>query len=85
MRSNKQGSSPNQHVKAGFTFATLLPLVYYIPPWLADNVTDNHFYVTVLSLAIIVPVVSYVAMPLFFKAIEIRSRYDFRRHPTCRT
>lgn len=85
MRPNKQASSPNQHVKAALTFATLLPLVYYIPPWLAGNVTDNHFYVTVLSLAIIVPVVSYVAMPLLFKVLEIRSRYDFRRRATCRT
>ena len=75
MRPNKQVSSPNKHVVAAFTFATLLPLVYYIPPWLARNVTDNHFFVTVLSLAIIVPVVSYAALPLFFKALEIRVKF----------
>ncbi len=71
MRPNKQVLSPNQHVIAAYTFATLLPLVYYIPQWLVRNVTDNHLFVTVLSLAIIVPVVSYVALPLFFKALEI--------------
>jgi hypothetical protein len=75
MTKSKQILSPNQHVIAAFTFATLLPLVYYIPPWLARNVTDNHFFVTVLSLAIIVPVVSYAALPLFFKALEIRVKF----------
>jgi len=48
----------------------LLPLVYYIPPWLARNVSDNHFLVTVLALLIIVPVVSYIALPLFFRSLD---------------
>lgn len=71
MNQNKQVLSPNQHVIAAFTFATLLPLVYYLPPWLEHKVTDNHLFVTVLSLAIIVPIVSYVALPLLFKSFEI--------------
>jgi hypothetical protein len=71
MNSSNQGLSPNQHLVATFTFAVLLPLVYYIPPWLASNVTDNHFFVTVLSLVIIVPVISYVALPLFFKGLKV--------------
>jgi hypothetical protein len=49
----------------------LLPLVYYIPPWLTHNVSDNHLYVTVLAVAIIVPIVSYVALPILFKTIEM--------------
>ena len=71
MRPNKQMLPPNQHAIATFTFATLLPLVYYIPPWLIRNLTDNHLFVTVISLTIIVPVVSYVALPLFVKVLEI--------------
>jgi len=71
MNRNKQISSPNRHVIAAFTFATLLPLVYYIPPWLEHKVTDNHFFVTTLSLAIIVPVVSYIAIPFLIKSFEI--------------
>jgi hypothetical protein len=70
MESGK-GLSPNQHLIAVFTFVTLLPLVYYIPPWVASNVTDNHFFVTVLSLVIIVPIISYIALPLFFKALKV--------------
>ena len=73
MNQNKQVLSPNRHVIAAFTFATLLPLVYYIPPWLVHKVTDNHFFVTVVSLAIIVPLVSYVALPILFKSFEILS------------
>jgi hypothetical protein len=49
----------------------LLSLVYYIPPWLTHNVSDNHLYVTVLAVAIIVPIVSYVALPILFKTIEM--------------
>ncbi len=60
-----------QHAIAIFTFVILLPLVYYIPPWLTRNLTDNHFFVTVISLMIIVPVVSYVALPLFVKTLKI--------------
>lgn len=71
MKPNKQVLSPNRHAIAAFTFVTLLPLVYYIPPWLMRNVTDNHLFATVLALAIIVPVVSYVALPLLFKSFEI--------------
>ncbi len=68
MNSTNQGLSPNQHLIAIFTFAVLLPLVYYLPPWLVNNVTDNHFFVTVLSLLFIVPVISFAALPLFLKA-----------------
>lgn len=71
MRLDKQALLNNQHIKAFFTFVTLLPLVYYIPPWVIHNLTDNHFLVTVISLIIIVPVVSYVAMPLFIKTLKI--------------
>jgi len=71
MSTNKQALSQNRHAIAIFTFVILLPLVYYIPPWLMRNVTDNHLFVTVLAVAIIVPIVSYIALPLLFKSFEI--------------
>ena len=71
MNNSKQALLPGRHVISMFNFVTLLPLVYYIPPWLMSNVTDNRFFVTVLALAIIVPVVSYVALPLLFKTFKI--------------
>lgn len=63
--------TPNRHVIAIFTFIVLLPLVHYIPPWLLLNVTDDHFYVTILALLIIVPIISYVAIPALFRGYEI--------------
>lgn len=71
MSTNKQALSPGSHTIAIFTYVTLLPLVYYIPPWITHNVTENNLYVTVLALAIIVPIVSYVALPILFKVCEI--------------
>jgi len=69
MKAESQVLPPNRHVIAIFTFVTLLPLVYYIPPWLVRNLTESHLWVTVISLAIIVPIVSYVALPVFFKVL----------------
>ncbi len=69
MRTESTAASSNRHTMAAFTFMILLPLVYYIPPWLTRHVSDNHLLVTVLALAIIVPVMSYVALPLFIKSL----------------
>jgi hypothetical protein len=64
-------NSTNQHAIAIFTFIILVPLVYYIPPWVNQNLTKSHFFVTVISLAIIVPIISYIAMPLFKKSLTV--------------
>lgn len=69
--------STNQHAIAIFTFIILLPLVYYIPPWVSQNLTENHFFMTVISLAIIVPIISYVAMPLFKRSLIILQKNNF--------
>ncbi len=69
MRKNKQVSPNNVHAIAIFNYVTLLPLVYYIPPWLIHNLTDDHLYVTMISLTIIVPVISYITMPLFIRIL----------------
>ena len=71
MSKSKQALLPSRHIISMFNFLTLLPLVYYIPPWLMNNVTDNRFFVTVLALVIIVPIISYVALPILFKSFEI--------------
>ncbi|NRB78893.1 MAG: hypothetical protein HRU38_09520 [Saccharospirillaceae bacterium] len=55
-------SPPNKHVMAAFTFVALLPLVYFIPPWVAENISDQHVWVTLISVASIVPIISYVLL-----------------------
>jgi len=64
MSSEKRSIVPSRHIVAVFTYVSLLPLVYFIPPWVVNNVTDNHLLATLLTLLIIVPLVSYVAVPL---------------------
>lgn len=61
--------SVNRHLVAVLTFIGLLPLVYYIPPAIAQWISPDHLVVTVLAVAIIVPLISYLWMPLALKAI----------------
>lgn len=71
MHTSKNTLPPNRHQSAFATFVTLIPLVYYIPPWLMKNVSTNQLTVTVLAVAIIVPIISYVALPVFFQLVKI--------------
>lgn len=61
-------SSISKHLVSLYTFILLIPLVYFIPPVIANTLNDNHFVVTVLSLVVIVPLVSYLALPLAINA-----------------
>ncbi|AQQ69310.1 hypothetical protein Mag101_01270 [Microbulbifer agarilyticus] len=60
---------PNRHLSALLTFFALLPLVYFIPPRVAAYV-DSHWWVTVISVGLIVPMISYVLLPAMFSAIS---------------
>jgi len=60
----------NKHVMALSTFILLLPLVYFIPPFVSNNISKDHLHVTVISVAIIVPLLSYIAIPLMLRAIS---------------
>lgn len=74
MKSNQSRRGTTRHLIAAYTFIVLLPLVYFIPPWLQANIIADRLPATVLALAIIVPVVSYIALPLFFKIMPDRSQ-----------
>ncbi|SFD09977.1 hypothetical protein [Pseudoalteromonas denitrificans] len=63
--------SLNRHVMAFITFILLLPLVYYIPAFVAKNVSDNDLYITIISVAIIVPVLTYILIPLVTRLIYL--------------
>ncbi|MBL4762381.1 MAG: hypothetical protein JKY93_06750 [Gammaproteobacteria bacterium] len=69
---DKNKTKQSRHLAALFTFFSLLPLVYYIPPWLTSHVSDDPRIVTLLAVAIIVPIVSYIALPLLFKLTRLR-------------
>jgi len=59
----------SKHLTAGLTFISLLPLVYFIPPWVASFI--GHQYMdTVISVAIIVPINSYLFLPVLVKLVQ---------------
>ena len=60
----------NRHVIAFLTFIGLLPLVYFIPPAIAQAVSSDQLVVTVLAVAVIVPIISYFWLPFALKVIS---------------
>jgi len=63
----------NRHFMAMITFILLLPLVYFIPPFVNNNLTSNHLHVTVITVAIIVPLLTYLLIPMVVKIIHLIS------------
>lgn len=57
----------NRHLMALYTFVVLLPLVYFIPPWVAEHIAAEPLATTVVSVAMIVPLVSYLALPFMVR------------------
>ncbi len=60
--------NPNQHYLAVATYICLLPLVYFVPPMVGKYV-ENRFYAVAISLALIVPFMTYVLTPFVKKAL----------------
>ncbi len=56
-------AAPNRHLVAVLTFIGLIPLVYFIPPWVATNISNNQLAVTVIAVAVIVPIITYLWLP----------------------
>ena len=55
---------PNRHIIALITFIALVPLVYFIPEWVHPHLPDNKLLQVTVDVAIIVPIISYIIMPL---------------------
>ena len=60
----------NKHLMALLTFVGLLPLVYSIPPWIAQNISEDNRIVTLIAVGVIVPIISYVYLPLCLWALS---------------
>ncbi|MEZ9232251.1 hypothetical protein AB4259_14335 [Vibrio amylolyticus] len=74
MSGEQKGSPPNKHWVALYTFIILLPLVYWIPPWVSLFFPEEPLAITVLSVAVIVPIVSYLGLPLAIKGHKFIQR-----------
>lgn len=60
----------NKHFMALLTFLLLLPLVYFIPSFIALYISEDRFLVSLISVAIIVPLLlSYCLMPMLLKLL----------------
>jgi len=53
-----------KHVMAVITFLALVPLVYFIPEWIAPMLPESKLINVVVAVGMIVPIISYVVMPI---------------------
>ena len=60
---------PNKHLIALINYVALVPLVYFIPEWLQPYLPTNKLLEVCIVVAVIVPIISYVVMPLTMKLL----------------
>jgi uncharacterized membrane protein (DUF485 family) len=61
---------PNKHLLALINYITLVPLVYFIPQWLSPYLPSNELLQVCIIVAIIVPIISYIVMPMTLKSLS---------------
>ena len=70
----KNAEKQNKHLMALITFLALVPLVYFIPDYVAHFLSDNKFVNVVVTVGIIVPIISYIIMPIVMKLLKKMGR-----------
>ncbi len=60
---------PNKHLLAVINYIALVPLVYFIPTWVIPYLPDNKLLQVSIVVAIIVPIISYLVMPITMKTL----------------
>jgi len=61
---------PNKHLLALINYITLVPLVYFIPQWLSPYLPENQLLKVCIIVAIIVPIIAYIVMPITMKFLN---------------
>jgi len=61
---------PNKHIMALITFLALVPLVYFIPELIKSALPANKLLNVTVTVGVIVPIVSYIVMPIVLKIIK---------------
>ncbi len=67
-----EAKKPSQHILALVTYFVLVPLVYFIPDFVGQYVPGNKLLNVVIAVGIIVPIVSYVVMPIALKMFSLK-------------
>ena len=62
-----QNNQPNIHLVSLLTFIALIPLVYFVPDLIGPYLPENKLIQVIGAVGIIVPIVSYIALPLLLK------------------
>ena len=62
----------NRHLVAFITFIVLVPLVYFIPDWVAQFLPQSKLLNVVVAVAMIVPIITYIVMPLATRHLSKR-------------
>ena len=60
----------NKHIMAFINFIALVPLVYFIPDFVGQFLPENKLIQVMVSVALIVPVITYLVVPISLKVIE---------------
>jgi len=61
---------PNKHLLALINYIALVPLVYFIPLWVGPYLPQSQLLQVCIIVAIIVPIISYIVMPITLKALS---------------
>jgi len=62
-------NSAQKHLIVLINYVTLVPLVYFIPEWVTPYLPANKLVQVCAVMAIIVPTISYIVMPLAIKQL----------------
>lgn len=65
---------PNKHFIALINYFALVPLVYFIPAFMQPILPDSRFLQVSIIVAVIVPIISYVVMPVTMKILSRDSK-----------
>ena len=63
---------PNKHLLALINYFVLVPLVYFIPQWLSPFLPENQLLQVCIIVAVIVPIISYIVMPIVMLVLSRR-------------
>ena len=66
---------PNKHLLAIINYFALVPLVYFIPQWLNPYLPENQLLQVCIVVAIIVPIISYIVMPITMKILHRKTKH----------
>ncbi len=61
---------PNKHLIALINYFALVPLVYFIPQWVEPYLPASKILQVCIVVAIIVPIISYIVMPVAMKQLN---------------